>query len=171
MRVRDGMGNWRAVSKKTTQQAAWSWTTSIKLFSQSYRPVRFRLRPIIMSASSSTVGSGSQDPGGVAGPSLAPASPASSTISLPESNGVYDPNEEYPAPLGADLDKEPSIDGTSIGAGSQFEGNSESGDNGIRKARLEDIDHTERAVSISTLRCYCSILTNALRAGSAADKV
>lgn len=55
--------------------------------------------------------------------------------------------ESFPAPLGAELDKDPSIDGTSIGAGSQYAGSSDAGINGLRKPRLEDIEQDERAVS------------------------
>lgn len=76
-----------------------------------------------------------------------PSSPTSSTSSLPSS---YDPTESFQAPLSADLDKEPSIDGTSVGAGSAYGGSSSQlGEDGLRKQRLEDIDQDERAVSSS----------------------
>lgn len=75
-----------------------------------------------------------------------PPSPTSSTSSLP-SNGFYDPEEPFQAPLGSELGREPSIDGTSIGAGSAYGGSSDLGSDGLRKSKLEDIDQDERAVS------------------------
>lgn len=88
------------------------------------------------SASSSTSGSanGHSEDGG------APSSPTASTSSL----SSFDPQEEFQAPLGEGT-REPSIDGTSIGAGSQF-GDSDSSENGLRKSRLEDIGAEEKAV-------------------------
>jgi hypothetical protein len=83
----------------------------------------------------------------------APPSPTTSVSSLPESEASssvssYDPNEPFQAPLGAELDRDASIDGTSIGAGSAYEGgSSDMGVNGLRKTRLEDINQDERAVS------------------------
>lgn len=78
-----------------------------------------------------------------------PSSPASSTSSLPP----YDPSEPFQAPLGAELDREPSIDGTSIGAGSDYDpadssSSANAAGNTIRKARLEDIDQDERAEAL-----------------------
>lgn len=78
-----------------------------------------------------------------------PASPTSSTSSLPsEASSAYDPAAPFQAPLGAELDRDPSIDGTSVGAGSAYEGSSQFGADGIRKQRLEDIDQDERDVSL-----------------------
>ena len=80
-----------------------------------------------------------------------PSSPTSSTSSLPSassSTSPYDPNEPFQAPLGAELDREPSIDGTSIGAGSDYDPADASSENGIRKAKLEDIDQDERAEAL-----------------------
>lgn len=71
-----------------------------------------------------------------------PSSPASSTSSLPS----FDPSESFPAPLGAELDREPSIDGTSIGAGSDYDPSDVT--QAIRKTRLEDIDQDERAEAL-----------------------
>lgn len=78
-----------------------------------------------------------------------PGSPASSTSSLPStSSSKYDPAAPFQAPLGAELDREPSIDGTSVGAGSAYEGSSQFGADGLRKQKLEDIDQDEREVSL-----------------------
>merc|ERR1712093_560529 len=97
------------------------------------------------STNASTSASASSSPNG----SSPPASPSSSTTSLPSNSGSsYDPNEPFVAPLGADLDRDPSIDGTSIGAGSALGGSSDLGENGLRKTKLEDIDQEERAEAI-----------------------
>lgn len=84
-----------------------------------------------------------------------PGSPASSTSSLPTTaSSKYDPAAPFQAPLGAELDRDPSIDGTSVGAGSAYEGSSQVGTGGIRKQRLEDIDQDEREVC--SLFSFCS---------------
>lgn len=95
-------------------------------------------------ASTSSAQSGEASPNGAS----TPGSPASSTSSLPStSSSKYDPAAPFQAPLGAELDREPSIDGTSVGAGSAYEGSSQTGAEGLRKKRFEDIDQDEREVS------------------------
>ena len=97
-----------------------------------------------MASTSSSTSSSPRTNGTQNGDIPTPSSPASSTSSLP-----FDPSEPFQAPLGAELDKEPSIDGTSIGAGSDYDpSGSESGGAVIRKARLEDIDQDERAEAL-----------------------
>ena len=71
-----------------------------------------------------------------------PSSPYASS-----SSESFDPNEPFQAPLGAEIDRDPSIDGTNIGAGSAYAGSSDLGSDGLRKSKLEDIDQGERAVS------------------------